>query len=185
VDRRRYYGSTNRHRCHDTEGNDARRFTSGPSYVSTTLGPRGAEPSARTDDEFRGAAGRNLSDEAEKYEVLVEAATPLPISDPPEGASTWDKEGNGPAWLLSLNGQWFRCDVRLDDSLWIANAAEDIVGGMPGSPIVMDDGSAVGVLCMSCGSGDEGHREGGPNPRLTHSLPGWLFRKLVVPQGDR
>jgi hypothetical protein len=58
----------------------------------------------------------------------------------------------------------------------VFNAAENIIGGMSGSPIVDDDGAAVGVLCTSSG-GQKGSTEGGPNPRLTHNLPGWVLRE--------
>jgi hypothetical protein len=105
--------------------------------------------------------GQVLYKEAEEYETLTEAATPLAISDPPKKSS---------AWLLSLAGRWFHCTVGHNGGmLWIADAVEDIVGGMSGSPIVADDGTAIGVECSSLGA---------PNPRLTHNLPGWLLREL-------
>ena len=90
-------------------------------------------------------------------------------------------EGNKvPAWLLSLDGRWFSCTVtyRKGGPLWIFNAAEDIVGGMSGSPIITDDGLAIGVVCLGGGTGIEGCREGGPNPRLMSNLPGWLVGSL-------
>jgi Trypsin-like peptidase domain len=109
------------------------------------------------------------SDEFEAYETLVDAAAKLQIADAPQ---------NGSAWLLSLDGRWCRCTVRHSGSiLWISNAADGIVGGMSGSPIVADDGSAIGIVCTS-GGGIGVHTEGGPNPRLTHNLPGWLLRQL-------
>jgi hypothetical protein len=54
--------------------------------------------------------------------------------------------------------------------LWIADATEGIGGGMSGSPILADDGTAIGLLCTSGGTG-EVHTEGGPNPRLMCHLP--------------
>ena len=66
-------------------------------------------------------------------------------------------------------------------SLWTANAAEAIEGGMSGSPIVDEVGKALGVVCISAEfKTAEGRemgkpREGGPNPLLTACLPGWLF----------
>jgi hypothetical protein len=105
--------------------------------------------------------GQQQPDECEAYETLVDAAATLKIADASQ---------NGPAWLLSLDGRWCRCTVRHNGSmLWISNAADGIVGGMSGSPIVADDGSAIGIVCTS-GSG--------PNPRLTHYLPGWLLQEL-------
>jgi hypothetical protein len=66
------------------------------------------------------------------------------------------------AWLLSLDGKWFACEVehRPDGPLWIPNASEPIVGGMSGSPILSKAGAAIGVVSTSVNSG----REGGPNP---------------------
>jgi hypothetical protein len=58
-----------------------------------------------------------------------------------------------------------------------------IAGGMSGSPIVADDGSAIGIVCTSGGGTDlDKHIEGGPNPRLVNNLPGWLLRQLMGPR---
>ena len=46
---------------------------------------------------------QELSEQADAYDALVDAMTPLPIADAPE---------DGPAWLLSLDGKWNRCRVR-------------------------------------------------------------------------
>jgi len=45
------------------------------------------------------------------------------------------------------------------------------------SPILNDDGAAIGALC----SGRETTRDGGPNPCLAAHLPGWLAGKLLAP----
>jgi hypothetical protein len=85
--------------------------------------------------------------------------------------------GKGPAWLLSLNGSWLKCEVQYNRGpLWIFNAVDGIVGGMSGSPIITDGGSAIGGVCTSGGSPGKLHTEGGPNPTLTQSLPGWCTR---------
>jgi hypothetical protein len=53
-------------------------------------------------------------------------------------------------------------------------------------PILADDRSAVGIVCLAGGTGKEtsppaewAYTEGGPNPRLIHNLPGWLLRELL------
>src|SRR5262245_9281897 len=81
------------------------------------------------------------------------------------------------AWVLSLDGRWFACEVehQPDGPLWIKNAAEPIVGGMSGSPIMSKAGAAIGVVCNSRQTG----HEGGPNPRLAAHLPGWMLRQMV------
>lgn len=69
--------------------------------------------------------------------------------------------------------------------LWVEDAAQDIRGGMSGSPIILPNGSAIGVVCIrrqpdtGPGSTHGGHdcagtREGGPNPVLVGCLPAWL-----------
>jgi hypothetical protein len=61
--------------------------------------------------------------------------------------------------------------------LWIEEAKGGIRGGMSGSPIVAG-GAAIGMVCVSGGKPEAVHTEGGPNPRLTHTLPGWLLKLL-------
>jgi RimJ/RimL family protein N-acetyltransferase len=135
-----------------------------------------------------------LSDEAEAYERLVEAAVPLKVGDlpltrsliaggpitplvdgkrqtiqidPMLGPRRW--EGSG--WLLALRGRWFRCDVKAASrALSTCNLEQQIAGGMSGSPIISDDGYAVGVVTLS----------GGPHPFLARSLPGWVLDELAI-----
>lgn len=86
------------------------------------------------------------------------------------------------AWLLSLDGRWIACTIknpyhvaaaRSGCGLWITDATEPIVGGMSGSPILLDDGSIIGLISISMGEGDKPHAGGGPQPSLTHCLPAW------------
>src|SRR5690349_575059 len=101
----------------------------------------------------------------------MKSVVPLPIADSPM---------NGKAWLLSLDGKWFSCSVKhTGHMLHLSKAIKGIVGGMSGSPIVADDGSAFGVVCTSSGGSDGVHTGGGPNPSLVHNLPCWLWRKLT------
>lgn len=139
------------------------------------IAPLGAEPSITVEVLFADPVsdiavvgepdGQVLWDEADAYNELMEAATPVAIADAPE---------NGPAWLLSLDGNWFPCAVRTGERgpLWLSGAAERIKGGMSGSPIVSADGMAIGIVC----TGNGGAMADGPNPRLVDCLPGWLLR---------
>ena len=70
-------------------------------------------------------------------------------------------------WLLSLDLQWFSepYSVFRDGPLCFGQETKT-EGGMSGSPIVNDDGAAVGVVTVSAPS----------NPRLARDLPGWLLR---------
>jgi len=77
--------------------------------------------------------------------------------------------------------------------LWISDAAEEIVGGMSGSLIRADDGSAIGVMSTRREVGDVGtpasgthpQLDCGPHPVLTRSLPAELRDQLLArpPEG--
>jgi hypothetical protein len=58
--------------------------------------------------------------------------------------------------------------------LWITDAGKGIVGGMSGSPILAEDGSAIGVVSV----GGELHTGGGPNPHLAYHLPARYLPRL-------
>ena len=80
-----------------------------------------------------------------------------------------------PARLLSLDGRWFSCTIRhYGGPLWITHAAERVLGGMSGSPIVAEAGTAIGVVCTITSP-----REGVPNASLSDNLPGWLLRETL------
>jgi hypothetical protein len=109
------------------------------------------------------------SPHADEYKALMELATALSIS----GALRNPVNFWVPARLLSLDGRrWFSCTIRhFGGPLWITHAAESIRSEMSGWPIVTETGTAIGVVCTAAAPW-----EGGPNPRLTHNLPGWLLR---------
>jgi hypothetical protein len=91
------------------------------------------------------------------------------------------------AWLVSLKNDWFRCDVaHRDGPFYIRNAVDGVLGGMPGSPIVDDQGRAVGAVSTGGGIVTKGGRgigkitDGPMNPNLALAMPGWM---LVRPSG--
>ena len=115
---------------------------------------------------------QELSKQAQAYETLTEQATPFLIGRldfsrrrkgsrkasftvegvrrdivlPPSSL----REAESEAQMLSLDGEWFKCRVRsMGRSLWFDQAEQPIIGGMSGSPIVLPDGGAVGVVCVS------------------------------------
>jgi hypothetical protein len=102
-------------------------------------------------------------DEADAYDAMVNEAATLSIADAPE---------QGRAWLLSLKGQWYECKVRRSHAhnslLNLSGALENITGGMSGSPILADDGSAIGLVST----------DNGPAPRLSAHLPGWMLKEI-------
>jgi hypothetical protein len=108
------------------------------------------------------------------FEDLVNGAEALSV-----GSIDDDMRG----WLLSLENQWVSCTLQLGPfgghGIRIKDAAAGIIGGMSGSPIMGDDGRAIGVVCTSGGRSGQGpYTEGGPNPSLMHSLPGWLLKQV-------
>jgi hypothetical protein len=109
--------------------------------------------------------------DADDYKALMATATVLPIGDRVRHpVNFW-----APARLLSLDGRWFSCTIRhFGGPLWITHAAERVHGGMSGSPIVAEAGTAIGVVCTITTP-----RDGGPNPRLSDSLPGWLLQDAL------
>ena len=114
---------------------------------------------------------------ADEYKALTETATVLSIGGSLRNpVNFWV-----PARLLSLDGRrWFSCTVRhFGGPLWITHAAEGVHSGMSGSPIVTEIGTAIGVVCTAAAPW-----EGGPNPRLTHNLPGWLLQDTLQPSSE-
>ena len=110
---------------------------------------------------------------ADEYKALMETATALSIGGSLRNpVNFWV-----PARLLSLDGRrWFCCTVRhFGGPLWITHAAEGIRSEMSGSPIVTEIGTAIGVVCTATAPW-----AGGPNPRLTQNLPGWLLRMPLM-----
>jgi hypothetical protein len=47
---------------------------------------------------------------------------------------------------------------------------------MSGSPVLLSDISAIGIVCAAAGTDPRVYTEGGPNPRLADNLPGWPLR---------
>ncbi len=123
--------------------------------------------------------GQELSDECDVFESFMELTSPLRIGELPA-------KGEPPhkcrAQILTLDERWVGCvasHFSHAPSLWIEDAAEPIVGGMSGSPILDMKGKAIGVLVCSGGPPDEPHTVGGPFPRLTESLPRRFLRELT------
>jgi hypothetical protein len=114
---------------------------------------------------------QELCDQYEDF--TVESAT-LPLGTLLPKKLQAELEG----WLLALDGAPFRCKLNYfgDGGLWV-NAAQPIVGGMSGSPILADNGVVIGVVSTSSGA-----NEGGPMPRPDANLPAWLLHKMASPR---
>jgi hypothetical protein len=84
---------------------------------------------------------------------------------------------SGPAWVLALDEHWARCTVESEVfGQWLGITEPGIVViGMSGSPIVDENGKAVGLVSLGGGLGSK-------NPCLAGALPGWLLRQLKLPK---
>ncbi len=143
------------------------------------LAPLGSEPSVWAECLFADPIAdlavlgspdnQALFEEANAYEALVEDLPALRITDAPE---------HGHGWMLSLDQKWFGCTVEymkpVDGDLFITNAAQPIVRGMSGSPVLSNDGAAIGAVCIGSGHGDW------INPRLFRDLPVWLLNAQAM-----
>jgi hypothetical protein len=136
-----------------------------------------------------------LSDEYEQYEAFTENTTirigqsppaPPPLLLPDFDSEAFDSEVwknwqqtevgpfgvEAPAWMLSLDGEWLRCMVRSNGRFLEVSEGHLIKSGMSGSPIINDDGAAIGLMSTSGGDGWN------VNPSLSDCLPPWLQRKF-------
>ena len=157
--------------CVPREGIPTPHLWNGASELTfeNLIGPLGAEPSiwgelcvyGLTDDiAVFGEPAGDLEDEFERYVEFTDEAA-LVIADAPDvGTET-------PAFVLSLDGTWQRCTALNDGRfLRISSAARIIETGMSGSPIVDENGAAIGLIST------------GDGPSLTACLPPWLLRRL-------
>jgi len=111
---------------------------------------------------------QSLFEEWEQYDALVTNSRAFSVSDAPE-------RGRGWALAKAAREKWLECELKREgDGLLVVSGLE-FSPGMSGSPILAEDGSAVGVV--STGSNNQ-IRYGTPNPRLARDLPGWLLRAV-------
>jgi Trypsin-like peptidase domain len=132
--------------------------------------------------------GQELSDRADAYDKLIEAATPFTVGklqSPRRQRGLPGDPASSDARMLSLDGKWFACRITsFGLVLWVEAAAQPIKGGMSGSPVILPDGVAVAVLCTGNQRNDGANAPldtgaggtGGPNPMLFDQLPAWLAR---------
>ena len=107
-----------------------------------------------------------FSSESKAYREFAKQATPFVLSRmrvPGLFKATSD------AQILSFDGEWFSCRIDCYHNLliWIADAGQQILRGMVGSPIILPDGSVVGAVSI----------KDGPHAMLSGRLPVWLVRE--------
>jgi hypothetical protein len=108
-------------------------------------------------------------DDDRPYNAFVETRPGLPVGCVDMRRPECD------AWMLSLTGEWFSCHVvALPRALMIVSAAERTEDGMSGSPIVDDNGRAIGAVSSTTGASQA---------QLASHLPGWLLEALGLNAG--
>lgn len=120
--------------------------------------------------------GQVLPDECDGYTALVDACSELPI-----GVVT----SRCAAWLLTLDGQWEPCEVQVNaygaaTSLTIVGGTAGNRPGNSGSPIVSEEGRALGVVVLGAEQNGIPHYEQHGQPLLVSRLPVWLLHEFNV-----
>jgi hypothetical protein len=122
------------------------------------LGPLGTEPTVWAECLFADPMAdiavlctpdnQELSDEADAYEALVDAARPLAIADAPAQDVNDLTPGKGEARVLSLDGRWLDGRVERRGGWLVFFPKNYIKSGMSGSPIIDRAGKAIGVVSV-------------------------------------
>jgi hypothetical protein len=124
--------------------------------------------------------GIALSDKTDKYQLFTKrAALTIGAAPPVVPPRQWDSTPGTPAWVLSLDLTWKPCTVH-SAGRFLATKGAKIESGMSGSPILNDEGAAIGLLSTG---GDDFN----VHPSLADCLPQWLLRDLtqMVPTSPR
>jgi hypothetical protein len=147
------------------------------------LGPlRGAKPSVWAECLFVNPVAdiallgspdsQELGDECDSYNALTEGAPPFAI-----GKAGQALEVEQHAWVLTLDGKWRQCITKdLGGPILLRDASGIIKGGMSGSPILRQDGAAIGVVSTTALCDGKPSNSFAGNPSLEHDLPVWAWR---------
>jgi Trypsin-like peptidase domain len=115
--------------------------------------------------------GQELCDEYDAWLEFIENRPAFTVGDIAQSSGVEFVEGKPvrsaiietPVWVLQLDGRWTRGRASHWGGPLILSDDTRISSGMSGSPIVTEDGKAVGVVST-----------GSMNPRLLGDLPMWL-----------
>jgi hypothetical protein len=122
----------------------------------------------------------NYYELTQPYDKFFAALATLPLG---KLKPKFDAELRG--WLLSLDGKPFQCHVKYleDGPLSLEEAAQPIVPGMSGSPILAENGAVIGLVSTNSERDGVPANEAGLIPRPDTNLPGWLLRQLPNADG--
>lgn len=111
--------------------------------------------------------------EAEDYNNLLESMKAFTVG---KSRAKLGDELTRKGLVMSLKNEWVDCTLKRfgHGALWVTSTP--IIRGMSGSPILLENGAAVGVITTGSETPDSEH---GPNAVLRENLPGWMLRKLT------
>ncbi len=159
-------------------------FTEEKTYPGL-LGPLGGECSVWAECLFvdpvgdiavlTGPDNQALFEQADQYEDLTENRSKSALVGPaPESKSQ--------GWLLSLENSLLPCKIEtVFHTISVSEVEGEIAGGMSGSPILDQDGRAIGIISTSQHFGDmpeSPSTRGDMQPCLAEALPGWLLKRF-------
>lgn len=108
-------------------------------------------------------------DEAQVFDELVNANTPLAIGETSKGATLY---------MPDLELDWYECITKYWEHELSIGCPESLAGGMLGSPIINDAGLAVAVLAGIFPPEQQPQDMCVRNPVLTERLPGFLLKQF-------
>jgi hypothetical protein len=113
------------------------------------IGPIGTKPTVGVECLFAdpvadiavlGSLGIPMWEDADAFDALVNERPAFSVGVGPA------REEVGRAWLLTIARRWSRCEVQhWDGDLLISKAWAGLHAGMSGSPVVSDEGTAIGA----------------------------------------
>jgi len=113
-----------------------------------------------------------LLDQAKAYDDFIDSHETITIT-------TAAMEGR--AWIFALDGHRFRCTVEHRGRLLWTATDEPVTEEMSGSPILSNDGTAIGVVSVSSESGNIPRMHTGPDANLAAHLPAWFLQEIDRP----
>lgn len=113
-----------------------------------------------------GQVSEEYSDHSERFDELVYNSPFFRIG----------QKGHATGWILSLDGYWKKGKIEFYDP-YFSFTGPEIIGGMSGSPVLNNDGHAIGLINSASGKFGEKITEAYSVPLLTEHLPGWILGK--------
>jgi hypothetical protein len=115
------------------------------------------------------------------YEELMENRSPLRLGTGPDlrNSSERDSQVSIPVWLVTLNGRWVECTAQRHPRLLVIDGPPEAGAfGTSGSPILIEDGSVIGVV--NTGGESESEHLHTIGTLIADSLPKWILDYVLT-----